>query len=218
MPTPCSTPIRIRTFPGRVRIDAPCLFADESDSAIHAFIERVFDVPAVQAVGLNRRRTSIKIEFDRKALDQRTALMAFAAALESNRWAPHGGSPPRFEGLSGRLRRVERRGSRGREFTVAFVEGNGVADLQRLLAPLKLHETLRDTRLFGPMVHDWQQHGHLRWSTKLRTIVLTVVLTGVSIVVAVASLPVLIVLTVAGSIVILRCSTLSAARPMPAFA
>jgi len=208
MPTPSSMPIRIRSFPGKVTIEAPCLFADEGDSAIHAFIERVFDVPAVRAVDLDRRRAVIRIEFDRKALDQPAALMAFAAALENDRWAPRGESPPRFEGLSGPLRRVERRRALGREFTVAFVEGKSMQDLQRLLAPLKLHETLRDTRLFGPLVHDWQERGQLRWSTKLRTIILTVLLTGVSMVVVVATLPVLIVMVVAGSIVILRGSTL----------
>ena len=135
MPTPSSMPIRIRSFPGKVTIEAPCLFADEGDSAIHAFIERVFDVPAVRAVDLDRRRAVIRIEFDRKALDQPAALMAFAAALENDRWAPRGESPPRFEGLSGPLRRVERRCALGREFTVAFVEGKSMQDLQRLLAP-----------------------------------------------------------------------------------
>jgi len=217
MPAPCSTPIRIGSSPGKVSIEAPCLFADGGDWAIHAFIERVFDVPAVQAVDLDRRRAAIRIEFDRKAIDQRTALRAFAAALENDRWAPRGDSTPCFEGLSGRLRRVERRRAHGRDFTVAFVESNGMEDLHRLLAPFKLHESLRDTRLFGPLVHDWQDRGHLRWSTKMRTILLTVVLTGVSIVVVVATLPVLIVLAVAGSIVILRGSTLSAAKPLPAF-
>jgi uncharacterized membrane protein YbaN (DUF454 family) len=218
IPTSSSTPIRVNSLPGNVSVEAPCLFADGGDSAIHAFIERVFDVPAVRAVALDRRRATIRIEFDRKALDPRAALRAFATALENDRSAPHGDSPSRFAGLSGRIRRVERRSVHGRDFTVAFVESDVMEDFQRQLAPLKLHEVLRDTRLFGPMVHDWQERGHLRWSTRLRTALLTMVMTGVTVVVVVATLPVLIVLAVAGSIVVLRGSTLSATRPMPSFA
>ena len=54
--------------------------------------------------------------------------------------------------------------------------------------------------LFGQMLTDYEDHGGLRWSTKLKAIPLTFGLMAITVILAGPSLPLLLVVTVAGSL------------------
>jgi uncharacterized protein len=60
----------------------------------------------------------------------------------------------------------------------------------------KLHERFKRSRLFGPMVCDWEEYGGLRLGTKFRLVTITLVLVGVTIAIAGLSLPLMIVIGV----------------------
>jgi hypothetical protein len=64
----------------------------------------------------------------------------------------------------------------------------------------RLHERFRHSRFFGQMVSDYEDRGGLRWSTKINTILFTVGLMVVTVVIAGASLPLLIVVGTMGTI------------------
>ncbi|HUY36754.1 MAG TPA: YbaN family protein [Pirellulales bacterium] len=57
-----------------------------------------------------------------------------------------------------------------------------------------LHERFKRSRLFGPMVRDWEEHGGLRPSTKLKLVAITLTLVGATIVIAGFALPLVIVM------------------------
>jgi uncharacterized membrane protein YbaN (DUF454 family) len=56
-----------------------------------------------------------------------------------------------------------------------------------------LHERFRRSRFFGQMVRDYEEHGGLRWFTKLKMILLTAGLIVITVIVTGGSLPFLIV-------------------------
>jgi uncharacterized protein len=64
----------------------------------------------------------------------------------------------------------------------------------------RLHERFRRSRFFGQMVSDYEDHGGLRWSTKFKMILFTVGLMVVTIVIAGATLPLLIAVGAMGTI------------------
>jgi uncharacterized membrane protein YbaN (DUF454 family) len=62
----------------------------------------------------------------------------------------------------------------------------------------RLNERFRRSRFFGTMVSDYQDHGGLRWSTKFKMILFTVGLMVVTVVIAGATLPLLIFVGIMG--------------------
>jgi len=60
----------------------------------------------------------------------------------------------------------------------------------------KLHARFKRSRLFGPMVCDWEEYGGLRLGTKLKLVAITLVLVGVTVAIAGVSLPLVIVMGV----------------------
>jgi hypothetical protein len=75
-----------------------------------------------------------------------------------------------------------------------------------------LHERFRRSRMFGTMVRDWEQYGGLQLGTKLKLVAVTFVLIGVTIAIAGASLPILIVMGVVTAVslyIVIRIPTIS---------
>ena len=85
-----------------------------------------------------------------------------------------------------------------------------------------LNERLKQSELFGQMIRDWQQHRALRASTKIKTVVLTLVIMGVT--VAIADVPPALLLGLLamgglGTYMVLRIPTLpNESRTLPAMA
>jgi uncharacterized membrane protein YbaN (DUF454 family) len=63
-----------------------------------------------------------------------------------------------------------------------------------------LNERLRQSRLFGQMVRDWEERGGLRRSTKRRILLFTFAIMGVTLVVAELTLPLVLLIGVMGSL------------------
>lgn len=86
-----------------------------------------------------------------------------------------------------------------------------------------LNERLRKSRLFGQMVRDWESHGGLRRSTKRRVVWFTLILAGITLIVAEITLPLLLLIAVMGTLgttLVLRLPTVDettevAADPQP---
>jgi uncharacterized membrane protein YbaN (DUF454 family) len=79
-----------------------------------------------------------------------------------------------------------------------------------------LHEKFRRSRLFGPMVRDWEVHGGLRLGTKLKLVAITFAIIGVTILVAGISPVLLIVMGVMTGIslfIVLRLPTVTERSP-----
>jgi uncharacterized membrane protein YbaN (DUF454 family) len=88
-----------------------------------------------------------------------------------------------------------------------------------------LHERFKRSRFFGQMVRDYEDHGGLRWFTKLKLVLVTVGLIVISVIIAGATLPFLIVIGTMGCLgiyIITRIPTISrdsqSAAPTPALA
>jgi hypothetical protein len=64
--------VRIRTSPGRIDVEARCLFT--ADDAVHSLITRLFRLEFVQAIKVQRGRRTVVIEFDRHAVTSHAAL------------------------------------------------------------------------------------------------------------------------------------------------
>ncbi|HVC92659.1 MAG TPA: YbaN family protein, partial [Pirellulales bacterium] len=80
----------------------------------------------------------------------------------------------------------------------------------------KLHERFRRSRLFGPIVCDWEEYGGLRLGTKFRLVAITLVLVGVTIAIADLSPPLVIVMGVMGVItfaIVFRLPTVAETAP-----
>jgi hypothetical protein len=75
-----------------------------------------------------------------------------------------------------------------------------------------LHERFRRSRVFGTMVRDWEQYGGLQLGTKLKLVAVTFVIIGVTIAIAGASPPILIVMGVVTAVsmyIVVRIPTIS---------
>jgi uncharacterized membrane protein YbaN (DUF454 family) len=64
----------------------------------------------------------------------------------------------------------------------------------------RLHQRFRNSRFFGTMISDYEDHGGLRWTTKFKMIVFTIGLMVVTVVIAGATLPLLIGVGLMGTI------------------
>jgi uncharacterized membrane protein YbaN (DUF454 family) len=327
--------VEIRTSPGSVAVTNAAVFQADHDAAVHSLIERLFRLNAVQAVTLDREKTTVEIQYDGTVLKTGAALRIFADVLGDTR--PGRGPAdagvgallrPYLDRIPGRVKRVERRRRPPAELTAAtlaeagiavpsaggidtidpgaageivaripadlapestmvmedlIVEFDPAAEVSRAAAeagPLpadvsrpwvgevvidgvrrmvnlaaaggcfvmsivgfitpgiptvpfvlatgyflarsspKLHQRFRRSRIFGQMVSDYEDHGGLRGSTKFKMILLTVGLMVVTIVIAGASLPLLIVVGTMGTLGIYllgRIPTLKGSRrPMEA--
>ena len=307
--------VEIRTSPGIVAVTDAALFHADHDTDIHSLIERVFRSNEVQAVTIDRERTTVAIGYDHTLLKTGAALRTFANALGDP--GPDRGSAaagvgtllrPYLDRIPGRVRRVERRRRPPADLTAAtlaeagiaapspgwsaavdaaaagaivarippglatestmvmedlIVEFDPAAEVARAAAeggPLpadisrpwvgevviggvrrmvnlaaaggcfvmsivgfvtpgiptvpfvlatgyflarsspKLHQRFRRSRFFGQMVSDYEDHGGLRWSTKFKLILFTIGLMVVTIVIAGATLPLLIVVGAMGTL------------------
>lgn len=76
----------------------------------------------------------------------------------------------------------------------------------------RLHDRLMRSRVFGPLIRDWQNHRGMRWQTKafaLGFMAVTIGLTGAIIDVPPALLAIMIVLSALGAYTVLRMPTVS---------
>src|SRR5580704_2844668 len=108
--------VKIRASAGKIGVTAPALFDCQNDANLHTLIERVFQSNAVDAISVDRNRTSVEIRFDRRALSSAVALQTFSEALSPvpnyvEHPAVHARSllGPYLDRLPGRVKRVERR-------------------------------------------------------------------------------------------------------------
>ncbi len=84
-----------------------------------------------------------------------------------------------------------------------------------------LHARFRRAPLFGQMLTDYEDHGGLRWTTKLKAILLTFGLMAITVILAGPSLPLLLVVTVMGSLgiyLVARIPTIKTTSTSPALA
>ena len=82
----------------------------------------------------------------------------------------------------------------------------------------KLHAKFRRAPLFGQMLTDYEDLGGLRWTTKLKAIGLTLGLIAITVFVAGAALPLLLIATVMGSVSIYMVLRMPTAKTTPAVA
>jgi len=81
-----------------------------------------------------------------------------------------------------------------------------------------LNERLRESRLFGAIVRDWEDQGGMRQSTKVRTLVVMFSLLGATALLSGGSLPVLIMTSAVGGIdllVVMAIPTITEERDLP---
>lgn len=82
-----------------------------------------------------------------------------------------------------------------------------------------LNQRLRESRLFGAIVRDWEDQGGMRQATKVRTLVVMFSLLGVTALLSGGSLPVLMMTSAVGGIdllVVMAIPTISEEREAPA--
>jgi len=78
-----------------------------------------------------------------------------------------------------------------------------------------LHQRFRNSRFFGTMISDYEDHGGLRWTTKFKMIVFTVGLMVVTVVIAGATLPLLIGVGLMGTIGIYLLGRIPTVKGVP---
>src|SRR5262245_9157557 len=79
----------------------------------------------------------------------------------------------------------------------------------------RLHQRFRNSRFFGTMISDYEDHGGLRWTTKFKMIVFTVGLMIVTVVIAGATLPFLIGVGLMGTIGIYLLGRIPTVKGIP---
>ena len=239
-------------------------------------IERLFRSRIVRAVAFDRAKSTVKIEYDRTALDPRAALREFSETLSTSEQTAEVSLVRQYlDRVPGFVNRIERRipgdgllvvenliveydptstaGPAGARRTsmqqqlsvagalpadvtkpwVGEVVVGGVRRIVNLTAaggclvmsivgvvtpgiptvPFvlatgyflarsspRLHQRFRSSQIFGQMVSDFEDHGGLRWSTKLKSILFTAGLMVITVVIAGATVPLLIVVGVMGTL------------------
>jgi hypothetical protein len=78
-----------------------------------------------------------------------------------------------------------------------------------------LHQRFRNSRFFGTMISDYEDHGGLRWTTKFKMIVFTVGLMVLTVVIAGATLPLLIGVGLMGTIGIYLLGRIPTVKGVP---
>lgn len=81
--------------------------------------------------------------------------------------------------------------------TIPFVLGTSYFLAHSIPA---LNVRLRESRIFGPMVRDWEDEGGMRQSTKVRTLVVMAALLGTTVLISGGSIPVLMMSSAMGGI------------------
>jgi hypothetical protein len=124
--------------------------------------------------------------------------------------APDMAHPWIGEGVAGGVRRMVNLAAAGGCFVMSIVGviTPGIPTVPFVLATgyflarssPRLHARFRRSRFFGQMVSDYEDHGGLRWSTKFKMILFTVGLMVVTVVIAGATLPLLIAVGAMGTI------------------
>jgi uncharacterized membrane protein YbaN (DUF454 family) len=133
--------VRIRAEQGSVRVEAAALFLERGEAHLENLIKRLFQLPAVRTIDVDRGRQSVVIDYDPGLLPVEAALRSFSDALQGR---PCDSPLERLLRRSpGSVRRVDRRrNGRGDEFVVRRESGD-----PRLPAALREtgahHETVR---------------------------------------------------------------------------
>jgi uncharacterized membrane protein YbaN (DUF454 family) len=111
--------IRIRAAAGKVRVEATPLFLDRDEDHIENLIRRLFQLPAVGTIDIDRSHQVVVIHYDPDILPVNAALRGFSDAL---RRQPCDSPLDHLLRKSRRpVKRVERRpGAAGDEFVVGF--------------------------------------------------------------------------------------------------
>ena len=274
--TAAAQQVEIHAADGTVSLKSPTLFASGDDQALHTLIERLFRSRIVRAVAFDRAKSTVKIEYDRTALDPRAALREFSETLSTSEQTAEVSLVRQYlDRVPGFVNRIERRipgdgllvvenliveydptstaGPAGARRTsmqqqlsvagalpadvtkpwVGEVVVGGVRRIVNLTAaggclvmsivgvvtpgiptvPFvlatgyflarsspRLHQRFRSSQIFGQMVSDFEDHGGLRWSTKLKSILFTAGLMVITVVIAGATVPLLIVVGVMGTL------------------
>lgn len=112
-------PIRIRAAAGSIRVEAASLFLNGDAVHVENFIKRLFQLPAVELIVVDRIRQVVSIDFDPDVLSVSEALHSFADALQRQ---PHASTLDHLLRTSCRnVKRVERRtGSVDASFLVDY--------------------------------------------------------------------------------------------------
>ena len=79
-----------------------------------------------------------------------------------------------------------------------------------------LDARLKRSRLFGPMLRDWEAYGGIRRETKIKIVVLTIGIMAVTLLIVGPSLPILLVagtMGTLGTVALLRLPTVPADAP-----
>jgi uncharacterized membrane protein YbaN (DUF454 family) len=144
------------------------------------------------------------VEFD-PALESEAGAAAQAASPESDVTRPWMGQV-----VVGGVRRMANLAAAGGCFVMSIVGviTPGIPTVPFVLATgyflarssPGLHQRFRNSRFFGTMISDYEDHGGLRWTTKFKMIVFTIGLMVVTVVIAGATLPLLIGVGLMGTI------------------
>jgi uncharacterized membrane protein YbaN (DUF454 family) len=269
-------PIEINAADGTVSVKSPSLFVAGDDRTRHTLIDRLLHLAFVRAIAFDRAKSTVEIEYDRTALDRRTALREFSEALcASEKSADVSLVRQYLDRVPGFVKRIERRipdddflvvenliveydrtpttertgarrtsiqqqlsvaGALPADVTKPWVGEVVIGGVRRLVnltaaggclvmsivgivtpgiptvpfvlatgyflarSSPRLHQRFRNSKIFGQMVSDYQDHGGLRWSTKLKSILFTAGMIIITVVVVGATFPLLIVIGVMGTL------------------
>jgi uncharacterized membrane protein YbaN (DUF454 family) len=105
-----SVAVRVSSADGVIHVQAPAIFVANDDATINSLMERLFDVSAVQTVGVNRENLTIDIHFDQTIFDEQTALRTLSERLLAPDQSRNDSLMHQYlSRVPGRLKRVERR-------------------------------------------------------------------------------------------------------------
>jgi uncharacterized membrane protein YbaN (DUF454 family) len=140
-PADGDSPVRIRAAEGSIRVETAALFSARGEAHLESLMTRLFQVPAVQSIDIDRGNWTIAIDYDPDCLPVEKALQSFSDALQG----PAHESP--LDGLlhqsRGPVRRVDRRrGEVGDRFVVG-IDGIDSPAQSRNRATETFHERVR---------------------------------------------------------------------------
>jgi uncharacterized membrane protein YbaN (DUF454 family) len=140
-PADDDSPVRIRAREGSIRVEAAALFSVRGNADLENLMTRLFQVPAVQSIDIDRRNWTIAIDYDPRCLPVERALQSFSDALQG----PAMESP--LERLlhqsRGLVRRVDRQPGRVGDAFVIGIDGIDSTLPITLRDTQSLHERVR---------------------------------------------------------------------------
>lgn len=214
------SPVQVESRPGRIRIGVTTLVQNHGLELLDSLLERLVTASSAASVSADRRRAIVTILYDHRRHTLADTLTEIARAIESK--APV--TAPEFPLAMRRpdesageqvlvatgWRRIANLAAAGGCFalaivgfitpgipTIPFVIGTSHFLIRSTPA---LNERLRQSRLFGALVRDWEDRGGMRASTKVKTIAVMMGLLGTTVLLSGASIGVVAMTTAVGGI------------------